>query len=352
MKTKLLYILSSSETDIFLESALISIYSVKFRMPDINIILLVDDITNNNFVGNRNELLNFISEKIVINFDKDIDFKTRSRLLKTNMRNHISGDFLYIDCDTLIASPLNDIDNCKFDIAAVLDGHSELQKHPVYEIFAKQSSVFNYPFKKVENYFSGGVMYVKDSEKAHNFFDSWHKNYKLGLKFDICQDEPSLAKTNFDFGNIIHKLPGEWNCQIRLGALYLKDLKILHFWSKRNMPISFLGSKDFLFKLKNEGFIKYQHFIIDYHNTFYEPLGIVTNEDLYFNFSPLYEEVRKRFLEENGISYFQNGLTFLEKVDNKATQSRLGKFFMLVNKLIFRLEYLMISKFFKLKAKS
>jgi hypothetical protein len=350
MKTKLLYILSSSETDTYLESALISIYSARFRMPNANITLLVDDNTNNSFVGKRSELLNYISEKIVISFDNDIDLKIRSRLLKTNMRNHISGDFLYIDCDTLIANSLNDIENCTYDIAAVLDGHTVLEKHPVYEIFAKQSSVYNYPFEKVENYFSGGVMYVRDSEKAYNFFNSWHKNYKLGLKSGINQDEPSLAKTNFDFGNIIHKLPDEWNCQIRLGALYLKDLKILHFWSKKNMPISFLGSKDFLFKLKNEGLIKFQHYIIDYHNTFYKPIGIVTNEDLYFNFSPLYEEVRKYFLEKDGISYYQNGLTFLEKVDNKATQSRLGKFFTLVNRFIFRIEYFLISKLSKFKA--
>lgn len=351
MKTKLLYILSSSEADTYLESALISIYSARFRMPDANITLLVDDITNDNIVGSRKDILNFITEKIVINFDKDINFKIRSRLLKTNMRNHVSGDFLYIDCDTLIASPLNDIDNCKFDIAAVLDGHTVLKKHPVYEIFAKQSLVFNYSFEKIENYFSGGAMYVKDSEKAGDFFDNWHENYKLGLQSGISQDEPSLAKTNFDFANIIHELPGEWNCQIRLGALYLNDLKILHFWSKRNMPISFLGSKDFLFKLRNEGLTNYAHFIINYQSTFYEPLGLVANKDLYFNFSPLYEEVRKRFIEEDGISYFGNGLSFLEKVDNKVTRTRLGKFIISVNKLIFRLEYFIFSKYTKFKEK-
>lgn len=351
MTTKLLYILSSWAGDTYLESALISIFSARFRMPDANITLLVDDITNNSFVGSRKELLNFITELIVVNFDENIDFKVRSRLLKTNMRNHVSGDFLYIDCDTLIASPLNDIDTCKFDIAAVLDGHTILKNHPVYELFAKQSSVFNYPFEKVENYFSSGVMYVKDSEKAHDFFDNWYKNYKLGLKFGISQDEPSLAKTNFDFGNIIHELPGEWNCQIRLGALYLKDLRVLHFWSKRNMPISFLSSKDFLYKLRNEGLIKHAHFIINYQYTFYEPLGLVTNEDLYFNFSPLYEEVRKRFIEEDGISYFQNGLSFLEKIDNNVAKTRLGKLIISMNRLIFKLEYFIFFNFTKLKEK-
>ena len=64
MKTKLLYILSSSESDTYLESALISIYSARFRMPDANITLLIDNITDNNFIGNRKELLSLIKEKL------------------------------------------------------------------------------------------------------------------------------------------------------------------------------------------------------------------------------------------------------------------------------------------------
>jgi hypothetical protein len=115
------------------------------------------------------------------------------------------------------------------------------------------------------------------------------------------------------------------------------------------MPISFLGSKDFLFKLRNEGLTKNVNFIINYQYTFYEPLSLVANKDLYFNFSPLYEEVRKRFIEEGGISYFCNGLSFLEKVENKADLSRLKKIFMLLNRLIFRMENFMISKFSKIK---
>lgn len=348
MKTKLLYILSSSESDTYLESALISIYSARFRMPDANITLLIDDITDNNFIGNRKELLSLITDKIVVNFDKSIDFKVRSRLLKTNMRDHISGDFFYIDCDTLIASPLYEIDFCSSDIAAVLDGHSLLQKHPVREIFEKQSKAFDYPFEKTTCYFSSGVMFVKDTDITSRFFNKWHTNYKVGLSIGISQDEPSLAKTNFDSGNIIGELSGEWNCQIRLGALFLKELKVLHFWSKRNMPISFLGSKDFLLKLRTEGLSKNYNFIIEYQKTFNEPLGLVANSDLYFNYSRLYEEVRQCFLEEGGITYFNNGLSFLEKADNAVTQSKLSNFFVIMNRLIFRIELSLITLLYKI----
>jgi hypothetical protein len=115
------------------------------------------------------------------------------------------------------------------------------------------------------------------------------------------------------------------------------------------MPISFLGRNDFLFKLRNEGLTKHTYFIINYQKTFLEPLGLVANEDLYFNFSPLYEEVRKRFIEEGGIFYFQNGLSFLEGIDNEVVKTRLGKFIMSFNRLIFKIEYFIFFKCAKFK---
>ena len=344
MITRLLYVLSSTDSDTYLESALISIYSARLRMPDVNITLLVDDITNDFFIGKRVELLNLIDLKIVVKFDIEIDLYVRSRLLKTNMRNYLTGDFLYVDCDTLIACQLYDIDSWQNDIAAVLDGHSLLNEHPVIDIFTKQSNTFDYPFEETMQYFSSGVMYVKDSILSKQFFDTWHSNYKLGLSLGIKQDEPSLAKTNHDFSRIISELPGEWNCQIRLGALYLNNLKILHFWSKKNMPLSSLGSKELLNIIKIEGIVKYKNLIIDYQKSFYMPLGLISKSDLYFNFSPLYEITREQFINEGEIIYFKNGLSFLEKTDKSISKSKIGKIIIRLNRIIFRLEFFIFSK--------
>ena len=96
-------------------------------------------------------------------------------------------------------------------------------------------------------------MFSKDCVEAIEFFSAWHENYKAGVKEGVIQDQPSLSKTNYESNCIIKELSGEWNCQIRLGAKYLKNLKILHLVSKRNMPISILGDKKFLQKLKQEG---------------------------------------------------------------------------------------------------
>ena len=67
----------------------------------------------------------------------------------------------------------------------------------------------------------------------------------------IFIDEPALSKSNLDPCCVkIEELNGSWNCQIRFGALYLANAKVLHFCSKKNMPVSRLSEKNFLKTVK------------------------------------------------------------------------------------------------------
>lgn len=346
MKTKLLYVLTASEEDTYCESALISIFSAKYIMPNCRISLLIDDKTDL-ILGKRGEqLLQFISEKIVVKFENSVSQEVRSRLLKTNMRNHVRENFLYVDCDTLIADSLSDIDNIDFSIASVLDGHTTLKNHPVNDIFRLQNQSFDYPFEKIEKYFNSGVIFSKDCNEAVDFFSTWHENYKAGLKKGIIQDQPSFSKTNFYSNLLIKELSGEWNCQIRLGALYLKNLKILHLISKRNMPISFLGDKSFLQKLKEEGLTEeHKQSIINYENTLYKPLVIVVNDDMHFNFSSIYEEVRSFYLSANK-SYLHDIIKIHKKLFDECSGNVTDKLFYKINKTILMFE-LRLLKLFK-----
>jgi len=147
-------------------------------------------------------------------------------------------------------------------------------------------------------------------------------------------------------GYIIDELPGEWNCQIRLGGLFLKDLKILHFWSKRNMPLLYLASSEFLQKIKMEGLndIETKNKIINFYDTFYRPLGLVANEDLQFNFSPLYEEIRNIYVSKDK-DMFSGALRLLERIYEKRPKNKMARIFININKGIYRTE-IGILKFF------
>ena len=161
MKTKLVYVLVSSKEDLYWEQCLISVMSARYQMPQAQIYLVCDDQTNDSLRGIREEIKQFITKLIVIPFDKNIEKLRRSRILKVTLRKIISGDFLYIDCDTLITHSLGEIDNFSFSLAAVLDGHCIFKKHPMFDFFVKQNKHLNYPIDKIVKYFNGGVMYVK-----------------------------------------------------------------------------------------------------------------------------------------------------------------------------------------------
>ena len=113
MKTKILYILASSQSDIFWEQTFLSITSLRKTNPSVKVALLMDNITYSTLAETRAMLLKIIDEPVVISLDNVISNKEKSRVLKTNMRNYVDGDFLYIDSDALILSDLSTIDDVK-----------------------------------------------------------------------------------------------------------------------------------------------------------------------------------------------------------------------------------------------
>ena len=120
MKTKLVYVLTCAPEATYIEQALISIWSARYHNPDAHIVLLVDDKTTQLLVGKRAELLEYITEKVVIPFeDTNATMMYRSRWIKTSVRQLIEGDFLFIDCDTIVAQSLADADNFDCEIGAV-----------------------------------------------------------------------------------------------------------------------------------------------------------------------------------------------------------------------------------------
>jgi lipopolysaccharide biosynthesis glycosyltransferase len=129
---KYLYVLASDDSDYYFEQALLSITSLRMRMSVAFVSLLVDDITEAGLTGKRKEIIELVDELKSIKIDERFDKKARSRWLKTSMREHITGDFLYIDCDTVIAEDLSSIDNIDADIGAVLDGHMTLSDSAVF----------------------------------------------------------------------------------------------------------------------------------------------------------------------------------------------------------------------------
>lgn len=238
MKTKIVYVLCSSEKDNFLEQVILSAYSLKLHNADSYVCLVVDNKTQDALHGDRLKVKKYIDEVIAVNLSEDFSQKERSRWIKTSLREIVNGDFLYIDTDTIISDSLQDIDECGFDIGAVLDRHVPMSVHPNAEKIKRQAKVIDFEFKEKDScYFNSGVLYVKDNEKMHLLYKKWHSNWLESRKRKMFVDQPSLAKANRDMGYLIREMDGLWNCQVLANGLnYLIEGKILHYFAS-NMGI-------------------------------------------------------------------------------------------------------------------
>ncbi len=266
MRTKVVFVLTSTEKDIYLEQLWVSLYSLRKLMPkgDAHVVLITDKITESSFVGHRKKFLSLVDEKIVVDLNASMSGLQRSRWLKTKSRDLVKGDMLYIDSDTIFVSRLDELDNMDCELGGVKDCHasrvnsSRSWDMPKAEEFINNCKALGYDVTKEDVTFNGGMVYAKDTELSHRFFEMWHKEWVEGVEKGVNTDQPSYTKTNIALGHPMQEMSGIWNCQVVFGLQYFFHAKILHYFAvsvakkSKTMPYWFMN--DFVYEdVKKEG---------------------------------------------------------------------------------------------------
>ena len=270
MKTKLVYVLTCGEEGTYIEQALISAYSARYHNPDAHIVLIVDDKTNELLVGKRAEVLEYVTEKVVVDVPKEFNLMQASRWLKTSVRNIIDGDFLFIDCDTVITQSLEEVDHFECEIGAVLDSHRPVSRYNPVD----RNNLINLAFKcewdysELEYYYSSGILYVKDNNNTKLFYKQWHEYYiytsSLGINIDQISFE--RAKQNYP---IVRTIDDIYNTIMYIRPKFINNARIIHFPSLDNN--SFLFSKRMLQYIKKYGLTQYSKYYIQHPKFSYIP---------------------------------------------------------------------------------
>ena len=254
MNTKLVYVLTCAPEAYYIEQALMAVFSARHHNPDAHIVLIVDDKTDALLVDKRAEILKFISEKIVIPFeDSSLNPMYRSRWIKTSVRQLIQGDFLFVDCDTICQHSLNHIDRFNCNVGAVLESHLNVQDFctSLYDSANRATSAIGLDINKQNEYFSSGVLYVKDTPDTHRLYELWHQYWIESNSIGISIDQPSLAKANRDVEHIIRRLPDTYNCILFTRPPFTRQAHILHITAYQNP--SYLFTKRVLAFVKENG---------------------------------------------------------------------------------------------------
>lgn len=232
MIPQIVYVLVANDSNLYIEEMWVSLFSLRRFHPDVKVNVLLDAETKE-MVHSRSELRSMINEILVVPTPEGYNAKQRSRQIKTTVREVIKGDYLFIDTDTVVCKPLDSLAQSlspQTHVAAVPDGHLPLNEclfppiNEVKRIFAEDCSDSRY-------WFNSGVMYVRDTSEAHDFYKRWNENWSYScFEKGNSQDQPSLLKTDKDFGYVIKELPGIYNAQVAMSLKYFAEAAILHWW--------------------------------------------------------------------------------------------------------------------------
>ena len=229
MKTKVVYVLSSDDKDIYWEQTKLSVYSLRQYNENVYIVLIVDTVTDSTMTGKRRKIIDDVDEYLVIDVSDKYSKKQKSRILKTSVRNIIEGDFLYIDTDTVICGGIAAIDDEKGEIEIAYDLHVKNKESRFYMESIAMALKLGVDISEDPEYFNSGVIYCKDTQRTREFYSEWNKSYLDNLNNRNDMDQTPLAVENHRQGYPITRLPDIYNCQVRWGMKYFSEALVLHY---------------------------------------------------------------------------------------------------------------------------
>lgn len=242
------YVLTDDDNLRYYNELLISISSLKLHMPTINVNIIMDEGTFN-IIKNRNDFYKWDNINCVLVKNENISSKKiMSRFIKTSMRKYVSGDFLFLDTDTVICQKI-DFVFPKQSISCCLDCNVKLKhrNHYFYEDVYTLNKKYGYDITNYENYYNSGVIFVRDTREAYDFFECWHNEW---LKHKVF-DQPSfnyIIHNNFS----IEVLDNIFNWQV---ASYLSPISqlsnavIIHYFHTKDNNCAYLMCDDEICKL-------------------------------------------------------------------------------------------------------
>lgn len=309
MIPQIVYVLVANEKNLYLEEMWVSIFSLRRHHPEATVKVLMD-VETKEYLSRFPQLTSMIDETVVVQTPAGYNAKQRSRQIKTTIRNVLTGDYIFIDTDTVICKPLDgiveDIRELKDfrGIAAVREGHVTM-KDTLFPPTGTVKRIFDIDISQSPLMTNSGVMFVADIPFTHEFYKRWNENWKRScFEKGNSQDQPSLYATDCQYGYVIRELSGIYNAQVAMSLKYYADAVILHWWHMdfiEDQSYSPYFSLKIYQDLKKEGEItpQIEELIINAKQSFVSPTMPVGKEHILFLFSPA-GKIFNRIYKEGG----------------------------------------------------
>lgn len=224
------YVLTSNGNDIFANMTRVSMMSLRMNNPNVQIILVCDSASKS--------ALEKCEHVVLTECDSVISIPTpegppvfRNRYVKTSLRQHLSGPFLYLDADTVIRGDLSEVFKTTASFAAAPNhsGSGDPAEMPFDERENFELLEWTLPTKY---YVNGGVLFFADSAEAHKFGEMWHQKWLASVaKTGRFRDQPSLNSALADSEVSFAWLANCFNAQVDVRPVFAPDAIVWHLYS-------------------------------------------------------------------------------------------------------------------------
>ena len=220
----------------YVSGASLSILSLRRHHPDAVIVCLSDEQIHRELVAVRHPLLR-LADRIEMCPDAFGGPVHRSRYLKTTLRQRLQGPFLYLDSDTLVVGPLDDITECSTDASFTID-----------RFFPAEPGAFpawltphyrHLGWRPTNPYYAGGIFRVAATEAAQRLFEAWHENWQRTVDVGIVSDQPSLNRAIATCKASVQLLPEKYNRIVGREAFVVSpDTCVISFLASRRSTMA------------------------------------------------------------------------------------------------------------------
>jgi hypothetical protein len=180
------YALAMDHERLYVHLTTISAMCVRRIYPNSQITVLTDDVSLQN-IGCELDHLATVGTRIRSIGRFDGSARLRSRFVKTQVRNVVDGDVLYLDADTAAVREFDGLLQCEAPLSAAIDRNRVDPQggFPAWAVPDFDRLGWRHPTRL---YLNAGIILWRDCSEARALAKSWHENW---LRYTTTVDNPA-----------------------------------------------------------------------------------------------------------------------------------------------------------------
>jgi hypothetical protein len=219
------YVLTARKGTEFLAMTHAALLTLRHHHPSVDVRLFIDTPTESVLDAEYPAIRNDVTEIIVVDTGLE-EAPASSRFIKTKLREFVSGDFVYLDIDTVVLRDLSGICDHSRSVAAVEYDTYSGGNFPAE--FLDKFRRLGWPAPRAP-YLNSGVMYWKDDDEARKLSEAWYTCWAESREIVGNTDQPPLHQAIVSTGASVELLREDYNQTIRDDPRKLKIPIVLHY---------------------------------------------------------------------------------------------------------------------------